>query len=45
MGKINGSQPPGANVTSNSAGGIPRAYSVNANEQNNNYNLTLKSQA
>ena len=38
-----GSMPPGANVTSNSAGGIPRAYSVNAGDQGNTYNLTIKS--
>ena len=36
------SGPPGANVTNNSAGRIPRAYSVNANETGNNYNMTTK---
>jgi hypothetical protein len=44
MSKAGGnSMPPAANATSNSAGGIPRAYSVNAGDQNNNYNLTIKS--
>ena len=33
--------PPVANVTTNSAGRIPRAYSVNANETGNNYNMCL----
>ena len=36
------SGPPGANVTTNSAGRMPRAYSVNANESGNNYNMTSK---
>ena len=36
--------PNGANSTANSAGRIPRAYSVNANESGNNYNMKSKNQ-